>query len=497
MAGLPKKKLVEIIETLRNAYRSLLADNRRLKEKNEELEKKLKEHEVLKTEEKIKEVNKKSNRPSSKQAEREMKGVGNDGKGKKRGRGKKGRKGAGNRPKGKKATKKERAKVEKCANCGKDLGQAPPLKSTNKRIVEDIPGSPMETEVTEIEQEKKYCPDCQKVTTAKTGLALPKADIGLNTTVHLVYLWISMCLPFTRMAAYFTTIFSQTVITAGLSRHIIRVAGIMKTVYGEILEDVKKSNILHADETGWRVQGKNWWLWVFGTREEAVYTVDRSRGKDVVRRILGEFFMGALVVDGWRAYMSLLCEQQSCMAHLLRKIRKLYAAFPELVRVYGFFVKFRRILRDGERLQAGRAKLEGHVFKRRLDRLHARLDALLEWPDPGEILQQIIKKVKNQRPRILTFVEHPGVPCHNNYGEYLIRIGVLKRKVSFGSRSAEGAEAYAVLLSIYTTCKLREISFFGFMKQSLQHYTQTGTPLLLKEYIAKKDAVRKAEVIAA
>ncbi len=61
-------------------------------------------------------------------------------------------------------------------------------------------------------------------------------------------------------------------------------------------------------------------------------------------------------------------------------------------------------------------------------------------------------------------------------------------------KSAVGAETYAILLSIYTTCKLRKISFFDFMKQSLQHYTQTGTPLLLKEYMAKKDAVQ--EVIA-
>ena len=45
---------------------------------------------------------------------------------------------------------------------------------------------------------------------------------------------------------------------------------------------------------------------------------------------------------------------------------------------------------------------------------------------------------------MLSFVEHPGVPNHNNYAQYLIRIGVLKRKVSGGSVSAEGAHAYAI-----------------------------------------------------
>jgi hypothetical protein len=95
------------------------------------------------------------------------------------------------------------------------------------------------------------------------------------------------------------------------------------------------------------------------------------------------------------------------------------------------------------------------------------------------------------RTRILTFVEHDGVPCHNNYAEYLIRIGVLKRKVSFGSKAAKGAEAYAVLLSIYTTCRLREISFVGFMKSSLKQHIRTGKPMLLKEY-KEQEYIRKA-----
>ena len=473
--GLPKKNLVEIIDQLRKRYALLSSENEALKAEIETLKSAAKQT-------KLQQVNAQSNKPSSKQAEWEAKGVGNDGKQKRGRRGKKGRKGAGNKPKEKSPTKHITSKVSQCAKCGNDLRSAAVLPSSKTRIVEDIVDTPLEIEVIAVLQEQKYCKACQKVTTAKTDIALPKSDTGLNTTVHLIYLWISMCLPFTRIASYLVTIFGQNLSTAGLCAQVIRVSKIMNPVYDEILEDVKQSDILHADETGWRVQGKNWWLWVFGSKESAIYTIDKSRGKDVVHRILGSFFMGVLVVDGWRAYMSLLCEQQSCMAHLLRKIRKLYAAFPHLEEVCKFYIKFRRILRDGQRLQAKRVELEPFIFKRRLDKLHLRLDALINWENPNEILEQIIKKVSNQRPRILTFVEHPNVPCHNNYGEYLIRIGVLKRKVSFGSKSAKGAQAYATLLSIYVTCKLRGISFIDFMKQSLKSFVQTGKPLLIKDY---------------
>jgi transposase len=474
-----KTRLVKTILILRERYLELEAQNKHLQEEITKLKEQLEQ-------DKIKATNKQANKPSSKQAEWEKGPPEGDDKGegkKKRKRGKrKGRKGAGNRAKNLKPKETATAKVDNCNLCGKDLSEQPPLESSNERIIEDIPDIPEEPVITLVTQEKKYCDDCQAVITAKSDLALPKADIGLNATVLACYLWVALCLPYTKIKEYIGTYYKLGVSTSGLSRHVIRVAGIMKDVYDEILKEIKSSSLLQADETGWRVRGRNWWLWVFGTRDTAYFTVDKTRGSDVVRRVLGEIFFGVLVVDGWSAYLSLLCEQQSCLSHLLRKIRKFRDAFPHLTDIVKFYLKFRRIIRDGEGLQKNRDQLGKLVFLRRLEKLKKRLDDLLQWPDPDGVLKEIIKKVKRQQPRILTFVEHPGVPFHNNYAEYLIRIGVLKRKISGGSVSAEGAESYAILLSIYTTCKLRGISFPKYMRASLKHYIRTGKPLSLKSY---------------
>ena len=490
LTKLSKNKLLRALQSLREEYIELEKNINELKAENAKLKEAL-------ISQKIKSVNTNANKPSSKQPEWEEKGVGNDGKGKKKrkGRGKKPRKGAGNRPKDIKPNRTQKAKVDRCSLCGKDLSDQEPLESTNERIIEDIPDVVEKLEVIQIEQEKKYCDECKEVITAKSELALPGADIGLNSTILICYLWVALCLPFTKIQDYVKTFFGLKISTSGLSRHVIRVAGIMKDVYDEILGDINNAVTLHADETGWRVRGKNWWLWVFGTQDSAYFTVDKTRGGSVVRRVLGEIFLGLLVVDGWRAYLKLICEQQSCMAHLLRKIRKFRDAFPHLSDIVSFYVKLRRILRDGERLQANREKLGEMVFRRRLNRLKKRLEDLLNWPNPDDILQEIIKKVKRQQPRILTFVEHPGAPCHNNYGEFLIRIGVLKRKISGGSVSAEGANAYAILLSIHVTCKLRGISFPKYMKESLRHYIRTGKPMSLSTYstfIADNSDLKKA-----
>ena len=475
--------LIEAFEQLQKEYQELEKQN---KEQREEIIRLKAELEKIK----IKSINLEVNKPSSKKPEWDKKGVGNDGKGNKnkgKGRGRIARKGAGNCRKDKKlVTRTIKATVDKCDNCDKDLTEEPALKSSNARIVEDIPNIVQETLITRIEQEKKCCPNCKAVITAKSVLALPKSDIGLNASVLICYFWVALSMPLTRTRDYLQAFFSLKISTSGLSKHVIRIAEIMKPVYQEILKDIKIGVTLHADETGWRVRGKNWWLWVFGTPDSAYFTVDKSRGSVVVRRVLGEIFFGVLVVDGWCAYLSLICEQQSCMAHVLRKIRKFRESYPQLKAIGQFYLKFRRILRDGEKLQTERKELGDLVFKRQLKKLHERLNKLVEWHDPDDILKEIIKKVKRQQPRILTFVEHPGVPCHNNYGEYLIRIGVLKRKVSGGSVSSKGAEAYAVLLSIFVTCKLRGIGFPMYMKTSLQNYIKTGQPMLLGEYSTSK-----------
>jgi len=126
--------------------------------------------------------------------------------------------------------------------------------------------------------------------------------------------------------------------------------------------------------------------------------------------------------------------------------------------------------------------------------LQKRLDTLLKWPKPNEILKDVIAKVARQKQYILTFVEYSDVPNHNNYGEYIIKKGILKRKISGGSMSEAGVRAYAVLQSIAQTCHLRELSVTNFLTQSLIHYIRTGKPMLLSRYEARMAEKSKPEI---
>jgi len=156
-----------------------------------------------------------------------------------------------------------------------------------------------------------------------------------------------------------------------------------------------------------------------------------------------------------------------------------------------FYIKLRRIIKNGQKLQEQRAELKEMVFQRRLKKLRQRLNKLLKWKNPNPTLKRVIKMVDRQKNNILTFVENEGVPSHNNYGEYIIRKAVLKRKVSGGSKSFKGAQAYAILQSIAQTCHLRGISFPVFLKETILHYIRTGKPLLLSEYETKTTCIKR------
>lgn len=470
-----KTKLLQMVLSLRAELRreqtasatKIAALEEKLAQKDAELAKLTKQN-----------INQTVNQPSSKQPEFN-KETGKDQK-KKRKRGRAGRVGAGNRPKPMAEVTNINPLIA-CPECQTDLTNQPVIETVS-RIVEDIPPIPEKTIISEEIQERKWCPICAKVVSSVSEAALPRSDIGLRSLCLIAYLWVVSAISLPGITAFLNSFFRLRLSTPGVSKMMIRLANIMAPVYDEILMDVKGGIIIFADETGWRVKGVLWWLWIFANKRAAFYWPDRLRSSAVVEKILGSAFSGVLVTDAWYAYMKIVCLKQTCMAHILRKIRKFRDAYPQYYTVSVFYRKLRRILRDGERLQSNRKDLGEIVFLRRLEFLKMRLNNLLAWKNPNEVLKEIIAKVERQSEHILTFVEHEGVPNHNNYGEYTIKKGILKRKVSGGSMSEEGVRAYAIIQSIAQTCHLRKLSFLRFLTASIIHYIRTGTPLLLSQY---------------
>jgi len=247
--------------------------------------------------------------------------------------------------------------LEVCPDCGNDLNDKPGRENSS-RIVEDIPPPAQKTTFSKEVTESKWCNQCGKMVSSNSEKALPGSDIGLNAMIEMAWLWVMCALSFPKIRALFISFKTLKLSTTGISKIMIRLSDILQPVYEEILSDVKQGTKIWADETGWRVKGKLWWLWIFANERSAYYWADKTRGGSVVERILGEVFFGILIVDGWHAYTKVACDRQTCMAHIFRKIRAFIDAFPQYRSIMTFYLKLRQIIRDGEKLQASRSRLE-------------------------------------------------------------------------------------------------------------------------------------------
>jgi transposase len=487
--GFGKLRLFELFLWARGLIISLFSERAQLQAENDSLKKRLEQYEGEKVDGRINSVNATVNQPTSKVPEWAPKGSpkgGKDGKKNKKPKKKKPRraqKGSGNKPKPVPDIFHTN-KLDCCPNCETDLKDSPVIE-TRTRVIEDIPPPPRKTVVIQETQERKWCDGCKTLVCSVSESALPKSDLGLNALIMIAYQWVVMASPFATISNFLKVFFNLILSASGISKMMIRLANILSPVVDEIRRNIRSCEILNVDETGWRIRGKLHWLWVFGDARSAFYLVSPSRGQSVVEAVLGEIFNGVLVTDGWCAYASIICAKQTCMAHIFRKIRAFRDAFPEEWRILAFYKALKRIIKAGIALQSQKNQLTEEVFNRRAAKLAVELDDLLMWEEPSAVLADIMAKVERQKYKILTFVHHPFVPTHNNFAEFLVKLGIKKRKTSGGSVSLEGAQAFAILLSIATTLKLRKLCFTTFLRDSLVQYIRTGRPLLLSEFEAK------------
>lgn len=80
----------------------------------------------------------------------------------------------------------------------------------------------------------------------------------------------------------------------------------------------------------------------------------------------------------------------------------------------------------------------------------------------NEIAAGYQRRFEKYRDRLLTFLDHDGVPWNNNNAEHAIKAFVRLRNIIGGTSTAKGIREYLVLLSISETCKFKGASVLEF-----------------------------------
>ncbi len=259
-----------------------------------------------------------------------------------------------------------------------------------------------------------------------------------------------------------------------------RLASTAQPVYAELVEQVRHSPVVHADETGWRMGTLSAWLWVFTHRTLSVYAIRDNRSSDVVLDVLGRQFPGVLVSDGLGTYDDrrlAAWRKQKCLAHLLCERKE--SQEQKTGRAVQFARELSQLLQAAIALKAEQASLEPCTFFQRAGALETRLDALMA---PGRRFRdrdnaRLTKRLRKHRLHLLRFLYVDGLEPTNYQAERMLRPAVITRKTNGCNRTRRGATAHAILSSVLVTAHQHTIPILDYLTQ-LQQYGASPSPLV-------------------
>jgi len=106
------------------------------------------------------------------------------------------------------------------------------------------------------------------------------------------------------------------------------------------------------------------------------------------------------------------------------------------------------------------------------DRLRKEFDELFCTKTGYAALDERIAKTAAKKHELLTVLDHPEVPLHNNASELGARVSARRRDVSLHSTSPRGARAMDIFTSLVQTCKKLAVSAYAYLRDRLSRRCQ-------------------------
>jgi transposase len=309
------------------------------------------------------------------------------------------------------------------------------------------------------------------------ALGAAASQIGPEAQAAATILHTQMGLSHGKVASVFDTLFGVK-LTRGASAQInLRAGSRLEADYHAILDDLRNSKEIGADETGWRIGGHPAWLHVGVGDRATAYFIDSQRSAEVLERVIGSDWSGILSHDGYSSYERFAAAiHQQCADHVLRRARKLLETavggamrFPR--QVITLFTEAIHLRNEHHR---GAVTLE-HMESQR-DVFDDRLLKLVCRPRMVPEYTTLANHLWNHFEQWFTFVFNPQVEATNWKAEQAIRPAVVNRKVWGGNRTAVGAKAQGILMSVLETCRRQAHSLVEYVSQTLRSFGNRSLP---------------------
>jgi len=203
-------------------------------------------------------------------------------------------------------------------------------------------------------------------------------------------------------------VFGLKLSRAGALGHVMWAGELVDPVVRRLFELLKPEPVIHADETSWRINGKNVWVWCFCNPRLALFLVDEHRSGAVVQRVLGDSLPGVLVTDFYAADHGIDCITQKCLVHLLCGLHTLRDEATAAAKD-DYLQPLRTLLQDAIALGKTRAANPAD-FEAARNQLDKRLGSLIYSRPKDHDCNRINKRLVKHRFDLRLFLKVAGVP---------------------------------------------------------------------------------------
>ena len=366
-----------------------------------------------------------------------------------------------------------------CPHCSVQLADV----EQHDRIVEDI--IPAKVVARCYHTISGYCPGCRKRVESRApeqppAVDLPHGQIGINALAMAALLRMQYRLPYRLSTQLLADLPGLTVSPGAVTKQIRRMSHWLAGEYDRLRVFLRCAPMAHMDETPWRINGINQWLWTLLDDRHTLFHVDKSRGQKVVEKLLGEVFGGVLVSDFYCGYSRLSSRKQKCLVHLLRELRETGIKSPAFAKG-SFCRRLKRLLKEMLLLKKNKPEMEAQAYQRRGRQMEGRLKELAQprWEEPHA--DRLAARLRKHEKELTVFLWEDAVDGTNNAAERALRPAVVMRKITGGSRSERGARATAVLMSVLRTARQQNRPLFETIKTLLMNAWAGKNPGLLTD----------------
>jgi len=378
---------------------------------------------------------------------------------------------------------------EACPHCcSTDLT---PAREVKDHIQEDIILQP-QTRVTCFSHQQAFCPTCNRLVIKAAPGELLNCHIGPTTKAAAIFLRYGLRIPYRKVRELFEVFFNMPFVPASAMAFDRQATQKGVPLYEDLKQKLRAAAVAHADETHWRQDGMNHYVWYGGNEDIAFFHIDRHRSSEVACSIFGDAFEGVLHTDGYAAYNAVNPKgRQSCLAHLIRTSKEIKQEIllkspqsqdkQSLQFCESITALFQNACEIGRKFNAG--ILHPDQADTLKQRLYASLHSICAGTcdsEKAETLKHRLLDSNKEYNRLFTFLDYPGVKPTNNHAEQSLRNIVIFRKICFGTRSPEGSRSHSILPSLLLTAKRQGKHPLAFFKTLFTSNTATAQAALYK-----------------